>query len=210
MAVCDPEHRRLLLKINFQRISIAAGKGIALRRMEKRRRHSRDRRQAFFSPRKRRYGTQQSPRIRMTGIIENLIHGSNLYYFSRIHDRYPVCDPRYNAKVMCDKDRRRSQFFLNFPKQVQNLCLNRHIQRCRRLISKQNFRIARQRNRQYDPLPHSAGKVIRICLFPLFCLLDSHQLHQFCHSLFHFFFSHVFLMRPHCLCNLRSDCHRRI
>lgn len=80
-AVCDPEHRRLLLKINFQRISIAAGKGIALRRMEKRRRHSRDRRQAFFSPRKRRYGTQQSPRIRMTGIIKNLIHGSNLYYF---------------------------------------------------------------------------------------------------------------------------------
>ena len=45
---------------------------------------------------------------------------SNLYYFSRIHDRYPVCDPRYNAKVMCDKDRRRSQFFLNFPKQVQS------------------------------------------------------------------------------------------
>ena len=81
MAVCNPEHRRLLLKINFQRISIAAGKGIALRRMEKRRRHSRDRRQAFFSPRKRRYGTQQSPRIRMTGIIKNLIHGPDLYDF---------------------------------------------------------------------------------------------------------------------------------
>ena len=146
----------------------------------------------------------------MAGIIKNLIHGPDLYDFSCVHDRYPVCNPCHDAEVMCDKNGCRSEFFLDFPKQIQNLCLNRHIQRRCRFIRKQNFRISRQCNRQYDSLPHSAGKMVRICFFPLLRLLNPHQLHQFCHSLFHCFFSHAFLMHPYCLCNLRSDGHRRV
>ncbi len=46
--------------------------------------------------------------------------------------------------------------------QIEDLGLNGHIERGGGLIGDQQFRLARQRNRDRHPLPHAAGKLMRI------------------------------------------------
>ena len=65
-------------------------------------------------------------------------------------------------KVVGNQDDGRAQLVSQLAHQVENLRLNRHVQRGRRLIGDEQLRIARQRHRNHDPLPHTAAKLVRI------------------------------------------------
>ena len=117
----------------------------------------------------------------MTRIIENLIGGSNLHNLSGIHDRHTVSHTGHRAKIMSYKHNGCTKFFLNITKQVQNLRLYSHIQRCGRLIRKDNFRISGQCHRQHGTLPHAAGKLVRILAAALCSVVNPHQFHEFFH-----------------------------
>ena len=46
--------------------------------------------------------------------------------------------------------------------QFEDLRLDRHVERRRRLVGDQHFRLQRQRHRDHRPLPHPAGELVRV------------------------------------------------
>ena len=69
---------------------------------------------------------------------------------------------RYNPEVVGHKDDRHSHLSAQLQKQIQNLRLNRHIQRGCGFIRHQHRRTARNRHCDHDSLLHSAGKLMRV------------------------------------------------
>ena len=156
------EHRRLFFIINCQSLFIAAGKGITFWRINQSRGHSRNGIKRILSDGRGRKCPHQALCVWMTRIVKNLIGCSNLHDLSGIHDRHTICHMSHRAQIMGNKYDGCTQFFLNITKQIQDLRLHSHIQRCGRLIRKDNFRISGQRHRQHGTLPHAAGKLMRI------------------------------------------------
>ena len=111
---------------------------------------------------------------------------------------------------MRHKNHSHMQLFLNLFQQLQNLCLNCHIQCCRRFICDQNLRIRSQCNRQHTPLSHSTGKLVWKPLTSLLYMIDSHQFQQFCHSAPDFFPAQCPVMHADSLSDLPADTDRRI
>ncbi len=69
-----------------------------------------------------------------------------------------------HAHVVRDEDDRGAQVLLQFADRIQDLRLDGHIQRRRRLVGNQQARPARQRHRDHHALAHAAGKLVRIAV----------------------------------------------
>ena len=67
-------------------------------------------------------------------------------------------------------------FVAQFLDQIENLCLDRHVQRRRRLVRDQQLGVADQPHGDHHPLPHAAGKLVGVLLHPLGHVVDAHQL----------------------------------
>ena len=68
---------------------------------------------------------------------------------------------------MGDEQHGRVEFFLQTADHLKDLCLNRYIQSCCGLVRNQQLRVAGQRNGDYDPLLHTAGKLMGIVMDPV-------------------------------------------
>jgi len=66
----------------------------------------------------------------------------------------------HHAKIVRDEDHPHMPFLLLGAQQVQNLRLDRHIEGSRRLICKEQRRLARQGNRYRYPLAHAARQLM--------------------------------------------------
>ena len=146
----------------------------------------------------------------MPWIIKNFLCCPDFHNLSRIHNSYTVCHSCYNTKIMADKDGCHLHFFLDSPENIKNLRLNRHIQRSRRFVSKQNLRITGKGNCHNCSLTHTPGKFMRILTDPFFRSVYFHQLHQFYNSFSDLSSRHFFIMDPHRLSDLFSNRDRRI
>ena len=109
----------------------------------------------------------------------NLLHGSVFHYPSAINHRNAVAKLRNHTQIMCDQNDRRIIFLFQIPHQFQNLRLNRHIERRRRLIRKKQFRLRHKRHGNHDPLFHAAGKLMWKFIFPR--RRDSHKRQNIIH-----------------------------
>jgi hypothetical protein len=69
---------------------------------------------------------------------------------------------------MGDQDHRHMPAALLARQEIENLRLNGDVERGGRLVGDQQFRLARQRNRDRDPLPHTAGELVRVLHQSLF------------------------------------------
>ena len=67
-----------------------------------------------------------------------------------------------HAQIVGDHDDRRCRRRLHLVHELENLRLNRDIERGRRLVGDQHLRIARQRHRDHHALAHAARKLVRI------------------------------------------------
>jgi hypothetical protein len=62
---------------------------------------------------------------------------------------------RHYAEVVGDEDDGGADPFFQVAEQIENLCLDRHVECGRGLVRDEQFRIAGKRNRDHHPLPHA-------------------------------------------------------
>ena len=84
-----------------------------------------------------------------------------------IHHRHLVGAAGDDAEIVGDDDHRHVAAALFARQQIEDLRLDRHVERGGRLVGDQQFRFAGQRDRDRDPLPHAAGKLMRVLHQPL-------------------------------------------
>ena len=84
----------------------------------------------------------------------------------------------HNAQVMGDHDDGHAQLVAQVVHQLQDLCLDRHVQRGGRLVGDQQLRLTGQRNGDHNALAHTAGQLVRVLLQAAVRLVDADQLQQ--------------------------------
>ncbi len=114
----------------------------------------------------------------MRRTVENVLTCSHLDDASRIHDTDTVCHIGNHPQVMCDKNDGEIPLPLHLVNQLQDSCLNRHIQSRCRLVTDQNLRVARKRDGDDDTLAHTSGELKRIRFIPLSCIWNADSLHE--------------------------------
>ena len=79
---------------------------------------------------------------------------------SQIQDRNVVTHVLDDAQVVADEQVGEAEFFLKAAQQIQDLCLDRNIQRRNRLVAHDQIGLGRQGPGDPDPLPLPAGELM--------------------------------------------------
>ena len=85
-----------------------------------------------------------------------------LHDASQIHDADAIGDVVDDGEIVRNEEVGETHAPLQIAHQVQHLCLDRDIERGGRLVADQKLRPRRQRARNRDALPLSAGKLMRV------------------------------------------------
>ena len=93
----------------------------------------------------------------MARVVEQLFYIRKLDDLSCVQNGNTVSDIRYDTKVVGNKHDGIVILFLKVLDQLQDLRLNRNIQRSCRLIADEDLRTAGKCNRNNDTLSHTAG-----------------------------------------------------
>ena len=109
-----------------------------------------------------RHSRQQGLRIRVHGVVVQLVCIGDLDKAAQIHDGNALGDMVNDQQVMRDKQIRDAKLFLKLFKHVDDLRLNRHIQCRYRLVADYELRVDRKRPCDADTLALAAGKFVRI------------------------------------------------
>ena len=105
---------------------------------------------------------QQLARIGLARIRKQFRSRRDLYQAALFHHADPVCKMPYQIQVVRDEQHRHVFFALQLIQQLQNLYLDRHVQRSSRLVGNQQFRFAGQRHRDHRALALAAGELMRV------------------------------------------------
>ena len=121
----------------------------------------------------------QQPRgIGMQGLGEHVLRAALLGQPRRVHDVHAVRIARHDPEVVRDHDERDAEIARKILHELQDLRLDRHIERRRRLVRDDELRIARERDRDHDALAHAARELVRILLEAALRIGNAHQLHE--------------------------------
>ena len=107
----------------------------------------------------------------------------HLHHLPRIHDGETVGDVAHDAQIVRDEQHGHAEAFLEIDEQFENLRLNGHVQRGRRLVGDEQLGFGGQRHRDHHALLHPAGKLVRIIFEPRFRRGDVDELQQADHFL---------------------------
>ena len=83
---------------------------------------------------------------------------------AEVHHGQPVRHLPYDGQVVGDQHVRQAELVAKVGEQVQHLRLDGHVERGHRLVADQQIGLHRQRPRDPDPLPLTAGELVRIAL----------------------------------------------
>ena len=92
-----------------------------------------------------------------------------------IHDDDALRHLGDDAQIVGDQHDRGVDLVLQFAHQIEDLRLDRHVERGCRLVGDQQFRVAGERHRDHDPLAHAARQLVRILADPPLGLGDVHE-----------------------------------
>ena len=110
----------------------------------------------------RRHAFQQTARVGMQRAVEQPRDRRLLDDPAGIHHQHAVGGLRDHAHVVGDDDDRHAELVAQVHHQVEDLRLDRDVERGRRLVGDQQARAAGQRDRQHHPLALAAGELVRI------------------------------------------------
>ena len=110
----------------------------------------------------RRHRRQQRLGIRVAGPLVDVVDGADFDDLSEIHDQHAVGDILHHIQIMGDEDIRESQLPLQIQEQVENLRLDRFVERGNRFIEDQQPGLQGQGTGDIHPLALSAGKLMRV------------------------------------------------
>src|SRR3954447_4827360 len=120
---------------------------------------------------------QQRPRVRMPGLAEQFAGRRELDDLAQVHHRDPVTHVLDHGQVVRDEHVGEVELLLQIRQQVDDLRLDRYVQRRHRLVADHQLRPQREGARHPDPLPLATGEVGREPVVVLGVQPD--QLHQF-------------------------------
>ena len=103
-----------------------------------------------------RHRGHQALGVGMSRIFIELTRLGGLHDAAAIHDRDTIGVARDHAEIMRDQQQRRAGLTRNFFQEIQNLRLNRDVQRGGRLVGDDETRLTGQRHRNHDALAHAA------------------------------------------------------
>lgn len=95
-----------------------------------------------------------------------------------VHDGCLIGDFTDHADVMRNENQAHVAFVLLFFEQFENLSLYRDIERRRRFVGNQHFRVQCQCHRYDDALPHSPGKLVGVVVHSAGGAGDAHSVHH--------------------------------
>ena len=94
-------------------------------------------------------------------IGEQVAGGVHLHLMSGVKDDDPIGGFGDNAHVVSDQHEPHAVVALELHQKIEDLRLDRHVERRRRLVGDQELRPAGERHRDHDPLAHAARKLMR-------------------------------------------------
>ncbi|MNI56483.1 hypothetical protein D3C73_1114900 [compost metagenome] len=108
-----------------------------------------------------------------------------------IHYDHPVAHLGNDAKIMRNHQNGHALALLQITHQIEDLCLDRYIERCGRLIGNQQLGIADHRHGDHHPLAHPAGELVRVLLGNFFRTGDADLTQHFDGPFVRFFFAEL-------------------
>ena len=121
-------------------------------------------------------GRQQFLRIGVGGRVDHLVDGADLHNLTLVHHHYAVAQVGDHCQIVGDEDHRHAHLGLELFDDRQDLGLDRHVQRSRRLVGNQDVWLVEQRHGDHDPLAHTTGKLVRVLVKPLGRVGNGHLL----------------------------------
>ena len=121
-----------------------------------------------------------------------------------IHDTDAMRHLRHDAQVVRNQQHTHAALGLKTAQQVEDLRLNSDVERRRRLVGNQQFRVSRQRDGDHHALFHAAGELEREFAQTALCVGDSHGVQQFKRPSARYLASHSSMAFQH-FGNLPSD-----
>ena len=94
---------------------------------------------------------------------------------AEVHDSHAVTDLVDDIQIVGDEDIGERELSLEFLKKIQNLRLDRYIQRGNRLVADDELRLQRKSTRDADTLLLAAGKLMRVAAEMVFLHSDKLQ-----------------------------------
>ena len=105
---------------------------------------------------------QQRLRVRMQRPRKQRRRRRRLHHLARVHHQHASCNACDDAEIVGDQDQRHLEAMLQPHEQVQDLCLDSHVERSGGLVCDQQFRLRYQRHCDHDALAQPAGELMRI------------------------------------------------
>ena len=125
-----------------------------------------------------RHRADQAPRVRMLRVVEEVGDVALLDDLAGVHHRHPVAHLGHDAEVVGDQDHRGVRLALERPHEVEDLGLDRDVERGRRLVGDQQLRLAGQRHGDHHALRHAARQLVRKRVEPALRVGDADHLEQ--------------------------------
>ena len=94
--------------------------------------------------------------------VEDVAHRRLFDDFARIHHGHPIGGLRDHAEIVGDEEHRQVIGRAHLPEEVENLRLNRDVERRRRLVCDHQRGPAGQGEGDQHALPHAAGELVRV------------------------------------------------
>ena len=110
----------------------------------------------------RRQTVEQHPGIGVSRAVEESGDLRRLGLLARIHHGDAVADLPGRAEVVGGEQHRGPSLGDEVSQQLEDLCLDRHVQRRRRLVGNDQRRLGQQRHGDHDALPLPAGEFMRV------------------------------------------------
>jgi hypothetical protein len=102
---------------------------------------------------------EQRGRVRVLRPGEDRRGGGELDDPAEVHDRDPVGDVPDDRQLVSDEDHGKTEARDEVVEQIEDLCLDRHVERAHWLVRDQKVRLERQSPRDRDPLSLSARQL---------------------------------------------------
>ena len=101
-------------------------------------------------------------RVPMARRVEHFSRRSDFGHFACIHDRHAISAPGNHGKVVADEHQRHATLGLYLSQEIEDLSLNRHVERSSRLVGNEQVRFTGERNRNHHALAHAAGEFVGV------------------------------------------------
>jgi len=125
-------------------------------------RRARDAGQADDRPVERREGAHQPDGVGVLGALEQVVGRRRLDDLARVHDRDPVAELDEQREVVRDEQDGEPELALQLLDLLQDLALDDHVERSRRLVHDDQLRAQRERHRDHDALAHTARELVGV------------------------------------------------